>query len=44
MHYPNFGEMAARLACKFNAVGIPAITAMAKKIQQLVTIISKYRL
>ena len=31
MHYPNFGEMAARLACKFNAAGIPAIAAMAEE-------------
>ena len=23
MHYPNFGEMAAHLACKFNARSIP---------------------
>ena len=31
MHYPNFGEMAAHLACKFNAAGIPAIAAMAEE-------------
>ena len=23
MHYPNFGEMAAHLACKFNAAAFP---------------------
>ena len=27
----NFGEMAAHLACKFNAAGIPAIAAMAEE-------------
>ena len=31
MHYPNFGEMAAHLACKFNAASIPAIAAMAEE-------------
>lgn len=29
MQYPNFGEMAAKLAISFNQYGIPAIAAMA---------------